>query len=93
MLYKDDDERLAVIELAKVAAQFPFLEDDINPLIVRLITKGVVTPGVAVIAQEHGMTKAIAEYRRLYFKKPTLSEAKSEIVWYFKNNGLSFLDK
>jgi len=92
MLYSDNDERLAVIELAKVVAKFPFLEREINPLIVRLATKGVVTYEVAKIAQERGMTAAMSEYRRLYFNKPTLSEAKSEIGMYLQNHNI-ILDK
>lgn len=91
-MQKTEDERLALIELSRVVGQFPFLEADINPLIIRLVTKGTVTPEVVRLAQEHGMPAARREFRKLYFFQPTLEQAKLEIEAYLQNNNI-VLDK
>lgn len=91
-MHKSEDERLAVIELAKVAAQFPFLEADINPLIVRLVTKGTVTPTIAGMALGCGLNAAREAFRRHYFNQVTLTEADTAIKDYLKENKIE-LDK
>jgi hypothetical protein len=88
-MQKTQDERLALIELAKVVAQFPFLEDDINPLIVRLSTKGTVTPSIVVTALRGGLNEAREAFRRLYFNKMTLTEADMAIRTHLKENGIA----
>lgn len=88
-MQKTEAERLALIELAKLVGQFPFLEADINPLIVRLVTKGNVTQEVSKIAQEQGMGFARPVFRKLYFNQVTLTEADTAIRDYCKENNIS----
>lgn len=89
---REDSERLAIVKLAKTVAQFPFLADEINPLIIRLLTSGTVNEEVVTIAKEKGLVAAIKHFRRFYFNNYNLIDTRKKILIYLEDKGI-VLDK